>query len=259
MDEKIPIWAVILCARCGCEFIKTNGRKRFCTPCGPIAQRERVAERCRERRAEDPEGMRAKQRAWYEANREHVAAYNKAAANERHDRHIGESYPCPDCGEMYVLNAPRRVRCPDCSKAKHSREAVERAKRWNVANNDLRNERFRERYATDPKYKLDVSMANGIGDSLSGAKGGRSWTSLVDYSLDQLKSHIERQFSDRMTWDNWGRWPDGWHIDHIVPRSSFSYTTAEDPEFLTCWGLTNLRPLWAVDNLKKSGKRLFLL
>ena len=53
-----------------------------------------------------------------------------------------------------------------------------------------------------------------------------------------------------MSWDNYGEW----HIDHILPDSSFYYVSTEDDEFKKCWALSNLQPLWAIDNLKKSNK-----
>jgi hypothetical protein len=50
-----------------------------------------------------------------------------------------------------------------------------------------------------------------------------------------------------------------WHIDHIIPLSSFRFETAHDPEFKAAWALTNLRPIWAVDNLRKHAKRELLV
>lgn len=98
-------------------------------------------------------------------------------------------------------------------------------------------------------------MTNGIARSLKGQKNGRSWQSLVPYSIEQLYRHIERQFIGGMTWQNMGKW----HIDHIVPLKSFSFTNPADPEFQAAWALTNLRPLWASDNIEKNGKRLYLI
>lgn len=98
-------------------------------------------------------------------------------------------------------------------------------------------------------------MSAGIRGSLRGAKAGRSWEKAVGFSLQQLMRHIERQFLPGMSWDNIG----DWHIDHIVPKASFSYVTVDDPEFRACWSLTNLRPLWRAENISKHAKRLFLL
>lgn len=58
-----------------------------------------------------------------------------------------------------------------------------------------------------------------------------------------------------MTWDNFG----DWHIDHILPLSSFNYSTPDEPDFKSAWALTNLRPIWAKENLEKGAKRLTLL
>ena len=43
---------------------------------------------------------------------------------------------------------------------------------------------------------------------------------------------------------------DGWHVDHIDPISLAM--SSEDVEKLSHY--TNLRPLWATENLKKSNK-----
>ena len=45
-----------------------------------------------------------------------------------------------------------------------------------------------------------------------------------------------------------------WHIDHIVPLASFVIAGPDDPELRRAWALTNLRPLWAKDNMRKGAK-----
>ena len=59
-----------------------------------------------------------------------------------------------------------------------------------------------------------------------------------------VKKHFERQFTKGMTWDNQGKW----HIDHIVPLAS----AKTEEEVIKLNHYTNLQPLWAEDNLKKS-------
>jgi hypothetical protein len=79
--------------------------------------------------------------------------------------------------------------------------------------------------------------------------------SLAGYTPEQFIEHIKRCLLPGMTLDNYGR--GGWHVDHIIPLAMFDLT---DPEqFKAAWALTNLRPLWAKDNLAKNAKRLHLL
>jgi hypothetical protein len=83
----------------------------------------------------------------------------------------------------------------------------------------------------------------------------RRWRERLGYSMDDLRTHLERQFLPGMGWHNIRLW----HVDHIIPLSSFRFESIEDPEFKAAWALTNLRPLWAADNLKKRDHRVVLL
>jgi hypothetical protein len=78
---------------------------------------------------------------------------------------------------------------------------------------------------------------------------------MIGYSPAELRTHIERQFIDGMTWQNLV----DWQLDHVLPKSMFSYQSPADPDFRACWALTNLRPLWSGDNVRKSAKRTHLL
>jgi hypothetical protein len=61
-----------------------------------------------------------------------------------------------------------------------------------------------------------------------------------------FKIHIERQFVKGMTWENRGEW----HIDHIIPLA----TAQNENDVVKLNHHTNLRPMWAKDNLRKSSK-----
>jgi hypothetical protein len=65
--------------------------------------------------------------------------------------------------------------------------------------------------------------------------------------MEKLFAHLEAQFRDGMSWDNYGRY--GWHIDHIIPCSSFDLTDTDQQR--KCFHYTNLQPLWAHENLSK--------
>ena len=70
---------------------------------------------------------------------------------------------------------------------------------------------------------------------------------LTGCTIEQLKTHLESQFNARMTWANYGR---AWHIDHIMPCASFDLT--DEAQQHQCFHFSNLRPMWAKANLRKS-------
>lgn len=100
-------------------------------------------------------------------------------------------------------------------------------------------------------FKLNRTITSIINRVLKGKKAGRKWEILVGYSLQDLIQHIEKQFDEKMNWQNYGSY---WHLDHIVPKSWFPYQTAEEQAFRDCWGLGNLQPLEAKKNKLKSNK-----
>ena len=94
-------------------------------------------------------------------------------------------------------------------------------------------------------------MSRGITHSLKGgSKAGRHWETLVHFTAEELIKHIEKQFEDGMSWDNYGEW----HVDHIIPKSVFNFETPEDIDFKRCWSLKNLQPLEATENRIKSAR-----
>lgn len=69
-------------------------------------------------------------------------------------------------------------------------------------------------------------------------------------TVDQFRKYLEQQFKPNMSWGNYGKF--GWHIDHIVPLAHFDLIDRN--QFLKACHYTNLQPLWAIENLKKSSK-----
>lgn len=79
---------------------------------------------------------------------------------------------------------------------------------------------------------------------------GRPWAHL-EYTPEDLVSHLESQFSEGMTWDNYGTW---WEIDHKAPVSWFKVKSIGDRAFNKCWALANLQPLLKRANRSKSNR-----
>jgi 5-methylcytosine-specific restriction endonuclease McrA len=159
-----------------------------------------------------------------------------------------------ECNKKWRLANPDKVgKAQKRFRLAHPERVRAWKKRWKLANPEAVREHCRRgnlKRISTPKGKLNQNMASKISRSLQGIKAGRHWESLVGYTVEQLKRHLEKQFQSGMTWDNYGQW----HIDHIVPASAFNFIVPEDIDFKNAWNLKNLRPLWAGDNLKKWAK-----
>ena len=177
----------------------------------------------------------------------------------------GLKYDCKDCEikkqkETYTKN-------PDSRK-----KTLERNKRWKEKNpekyaearkkiEEKRKEKRREyhkllrrKLRKNPINRLKNNVSRQVSHGIkrsSASKHGQPVFDALEYSPEQLKEHLEKQFDDNMNWENYGSY---WHIDHIIPHSSFSYSSTEDEQFKKCWSLDNLRPLEAIENIRKGDK-----
>lgn len=80
---------------------------------------------------------------------------------------------------------------------------------------------------------------------LSGKRKTTRTEEALGYTMRDLRTHLEAQFTDGMSWDNWGEW----HIDHIKPVAVFIREGIACPATINA--LSNLRPLWAHENLSR--------
>jgi len=110
----------------------------------------------------------------------------------------------------------------------------------------------RTRKANDPLYKLVANFRTAIWTVLKENKMDKygHYFEILQYSPEELATHLENQFTEGMSWENYGEF----HIDHIIPISSFNIQEIGDNEFMRCWSLENLQPMWGEENIRKSNK-----
>ena len=111
---------------------------------------------------------------------------------------------------------------------------------------------WNNRYKNDLDFRITMNLRKRVRSIIKSNKKYFSNIELVGCSVTELKIHLEKQFTKGMTWKNYGFY--GWHIDHIIPCSSFDMTDPEQQK--QCFHYTNLQPLWAEDNLRKGDKIL---
>lgn len=103
---------------------------------------------------------------------------------------------------------------------------------------------------TDINYKITEYYRARVRLALKNNQKFGSTLDLIGCTIDTLKAYIQSLFKRDMSWNNYGK--DGWHIDHIIPCSSFDLTNPEQQK--KCFHYTNLQPLWWYENLEKGSK-----
>ena len=167
-------------------------------------------------------------------------------------------------GRRAICKKCHNIKCQEYRMRTKERFEEHYRKHWKEYRNNPvvreRNNKARREYAsikrrTDPVFKLRERVSVSIWSALRRNKGGKDGQSVLQYlpyTIEELKEHLESMWLPGMTWDNYSQW----HIDHIIPQSKLLYDSMVHPNFLKCWALENLQPLWAIDNLRKSNKIL---
>lgn len=171
----------------------------------------------------------------------------------------GRLIQCQICGADVVLNRKADTKyCKPCGLAKNAFDARARSvkRRATAEGRESLNAWHRNRRKADPSWRVAAHMRVLIHRALGKKKEGKSWRSFVPYSLEELMVHLERQFTRGMTWEKMGA---EIHVDHIVPLSSFQIEGPDSPGFAAAWSLSNLRPMWANENIRKNASRTHLI
>jgi len=206
--------------------------------------RERHLQACKAWREKNKERKAEANKRWYEANKDKVAEQgrrwreenkdrksevNKRWYRENKERHLGRA-------KLYYKNNKEKITKINLAWKSRNQQKMR----------EYKNEWMRERRIKDPDFKMMEKMRGMIARTL--ANKTERTQDVLGYTASDLRTHLERQFTKGMTWDNYG----DWHIDHIYPISKFIDEGTTDPKKINC--LSNLRPMWSADNIRKNNK-----
>lgn len=141
--------------------------------------------------------------------------------------------------KAWRLDNPEKVK-------EHKKVSFQRNKAKIVAQH---NDYCKHRRETDIQYHLAFNLRRRLNVALRKNYKAGSAVSDLGCSMEQFKLYLESKFQAGMTWDNYGK---EWHIDHIRPLANYDLTDRQ--VFLQLAHYTNLQPLWAADNIRKSNK-----
>jgi len=142
----------------------------------------------------------------------------------------------------------RSTRCKACEAIKKKEYLNKNSKKINKY--EVIRKRIKRK--NDPVYRVCVNLRSRIKDVIykKGFKKESTTGQMLGCTWEEFKIHMEKQFIEGMTWNNYGKEYGKWNIDHIVPLNEAK--TIEDVYKLNHY--TNLQPLWAEDNREKSTK-----
>lgn len=117
---------------------------------------------------------------------------------------------------------------------------------WRKYEREYKNSRRQE----DMFFRIKGNLSSRLSDLIQNRGLGQRTVELLGCNKDTFLNHLESQFTEGMTWENYGL--KGWHVDHIIPISSYDLTN--ESEVKKACHYTNLQPLWWQDNLEKGNK-----
>ena len=180
-----------------------------------------------------------------------ISEFNKDLQNKDGHKHI-----CKKCVKEYRINNTEKLLSYQKEYRIDNREKrLSYYKEYRINNRERRNEYERNRRLNDSIFKLIGNVRIRLNQYLkiTSITKSKKTFDIVGCSPPELKEYLEKQFVDGMSWEKMGFY--GWHIDHIIPLSS----AKTEEEIYKLAHYTNLQPLWAEDNFKKSNKSHYLL
>jgi len=201
------------CSKCGVEksldsFPKrknsSDGYYSYCRDCKNSSARKRYKEDAVAR-----EKIKAKQKEWYEANRDYSSYYHKEYRKKNAE---------------LVKNRKRKY------YRDNKEEIMHKSKKY-----------MQEKRKSDPLFKLKGNIQSLIKMALikNGAVKSLRTKQILGCDFAELFAHLERQFLPGMSWDNRGEW----HIDHIIRPPQHASSTflfiigflTKESQFLRPW------------------------
>lgn len=173
--------------------------------------------------------------------RKHTSEGKKCKACEVF-KPLQEFYENKRIGTTYYYSSE----CKHCkTKYNANRLAIPEVK---IQNRIMRNNRHKNRYKTEPMYRLRKILRDRFKKALQRAKVGKGSNKsleLLGCSPHFLFEHLAKQLPEGAKWEDY-------HVDHIRPVSSFDLTNEQHMK--ECWNWRNLQLLTAHDNLTKGSK-----
>lgn len=220
--------------------------KRFKDKCKQYPEKQAAhINRCRRYYLKNKKKILAKQKLyWAVAGPE----LNRRAALAIQENPIKRAAAIARSKAYYEKNKVEQLGKQKLYWAKHGKEQTQKHReRKKISQNKYTSFQWRNNMT----YRLRHILRERIRSALKGARKSNRTLGLVGCTIEQLKIYLASQFQPEMNWSNYGSY---WHIDHKLPCASFNL--ADPAQQAKCFHYTNLQPLEAMENIRKSNKIL---
>ncbi len=220
------------CTKCGTEkkldqFYKNKSKKDnlscWCKKCTKKYKKEY--------HIKNKENINQKSKSWYIDNKEKAKDYSQQYYEENKEEILKKS---KEYHKIYYQENKKNI--------------LNNAKKYIIKNRKKINKASVEKRKTNINFKITSNLRIRVWKALKGICKSKKTIELLSCSIEQLKQHLQSQFTSGMSWDNYG----SWHVDHIRPCSKFNLS--KESEQCKCFNFNNLQPLWAIDNIKKGNR-----
>lgn len=211
-----------------------------------------------------PDAWRKRQERYYAKHPERVRAtrsrYNRTDKAKLRLKRYAELHPDRIAQTQRNYTASEHGKARDRRWKKSNPEKVKStAKAWRENNPEKVKAHWRaagKRRFSTPRGKMIVFARGRIRDAIatSGKSMPASASKMIGCGWSELKCHLESQFVEGMTWENYGP---VWHVDHKTPIASFDLNDPKQVE--DAFNFKNLQPLLKSDNLRKGAKLNYVL
>ena len=214
-----------------------NSQEKLCKKCGIVHPLTEVY-------FSKSKGKKSSKSGWYGT----CKACKKKYRDQNRDRRSEKNR------EWYSLNREKKLEQNRKWYETNKEEVNKQRKTYREENREKYLEQVRSynrKRRSDPVCRLQENVSRMVYAAIKrgGQTKGGSTFDYLPYTPKQIREHLENQFDDKMSWDNYGSY---WHLDHIYPKSLLPYDSMDHPNFYKCWTLENLQPLEASENIIKS-------
>lgn len=187
-------------------------------------------------------------KTYRETHKEQIRKIHKAWRDKNSD-HVKEK-----AKENYRKNPKAHKARMDKYKTSHTDQVREANHKYKVENRQKCTDYQRQKRQSDPVYRFRSSFTSlmSIYKRKTGYTGNMGTWEMVGCNFETFLAHIQSQFTEGMTLENYGSGIGKWSIDHIEPIRNAKCN--EDVERVNHY--TNLRPMWNTENSSRAGKSL---